>query len=95
MLQPIELHKFKQSCRGNTAVTGNLTYWHSILCIYGGIIFMKPGNGVTEGAEHPVENKPPPRQLIPEKGEEYLRESANIEDLPGPAEEAGAEKDSE
>ena len=31
-------------------------------------------------------------QLIPEKGEEYLREVANIEDTPSPAEDAEAEK---
>jgi hypothetical protein len=31
-------------------------------------------------------------QLIDEKGEKYLRESGNIEDLPDPEEEANAEE---
>jgi len=31
-------------------------------------------------------------QLIPKKGEEYLREAGKIEDYPSPAEDAEAEK---
>lgn len=31
-------------------------------------------------------------QLIPKKGEEYLREAGKIEDYPSPAEDAQAEK---
>lgn len=38
------------------------------------------------------QNNPPQKQIIPEKGEEYLRDIANIEDLPSPAEDADAEK---
>lgn len=42
-------------------------------------------------SEYPLRSQPPDKQLIPEKGEEYLREVANIEDMPNPAddEEAG------
>jgi hypothetical protein len=35
--------------------------------------------------------EPPRDQIIPEKGEEYLREVANIEDMPSPAEDKEAE----
>ena len=42
--------------------------------------------------EQSLENTPPRKQIIPEKGEEYLREVANIEDMPSPAEDAEAEK---
>lgn len=31
-------------------------------------------------------------QLIPKKGEEYLREVANIEDMPSPAEDEEAQR---
>jgi hypothetical protein len=34
------------------------------------------------GEEIPAQQQPPEKQLIKEKGEEYLRESGNIEDLP-------------
>ena len=37
--------------------------------------------------EFPVTNRPEEQQLIPPKGEEYLRESGNIEDMPDPSEE--------
>ena len=40
--------------------------------------------------EYPLENQPPREQLIPQKGEEYLREVANIEDMPSPAEDKQA-----
>lgn len=34
----------------------------------------------------PTPQQPPKEQLIEKKGEEYLREGANIEDLPNPDE---------
>lgn len=45
--------------------------------------------------EYPVANRPAQKQIIPPKGEEYLREGGNIEDLPNPSEEkdAGQEKE--
>jgi hypothetical protein len=46
----------------------------------------------TRQDERPLETQPPRKQIIPEKGEEYLREAGNIEDLPSPAEDAEAEK---
>ncbi|HYC29507.1 MAG TPA: hypothetical protein VEB42_11830 [Chitinophagaceae bacterium] len=49
------------------------------------------GRGVTEGTDDVVENKPARKQLIPEEGEEYLREAGKIEDYPSPAEDAEAE----
>lgn len=38
-----------------------------------------------EGQAEPTAN-PPQEQLIPKKGEEYMRESGNIEDMPDPEE---------
>jgi hypothetical protein len=34
----------------------------------------------------PATNQPPQEQLIPKKGEEYMREAGNIEDMPDPEE---------
>lgn len=51
----------------------------------------KPIEPSTGGPEYPFENQPLKEQLISEKGEEYLREVANIEDMPSPAEDAEAD----
>jgi hypothetical protein len=47
----------------------------------------KRQEGQDPGGEYPVTNRPDEQQLIPPKGEEYLRESGSIEDLPDPSEE--------
>jgi hypothetical protein len=44
-----------------------------------------------DNPRHPLDSQPQKNQLIPEKGEEYLREVANIEDMPSPAEDKEAE----
>jgi hypothetical protein len=51
----------------------------------------KPVEPSTGEPGYPFENQPSKQQLIPEKGEEYLREVANIEDMPSPAEDKEAE----
>jgi hypothetical protein len=52
----------------------------------------KPGQPDQSGRspEIPAGQQPPEKQLIPEKGEEYLREIANIEDTPSPEEDEEA-----
>ena len=51
----------------------------------------KPENDETNNTDFAAENQPSPGQLIPEKGEEYLREVANIEDMPSPKEDKEAD----
>ena len=48
------------------------------------------GSRQDEDSPQNVANEEIPRQIIPQKGEEYLRESANIEDMPSPAEDQEA-----
>ena len=50
----------------------------------------KRENTGEEQGKYPA-NTPPEKQIIPEKGEEYLREVANIEDTPSPAEDDEAQ----
>lgn len=50
----------------------------------------QPGQQSKPNGEYPTDNQPPREQLIPEKGEEYLREVANIEDMPSPEEDQEA-----
>lgn len=45
----------------------------------------EPRQPSQEGQSHPTAS-PPQEQIIPKKGEEYLRESGNIEDMPEPEE---------
>ena len=52
---------------------------------------MKKHNQSGSQGDYPAGNQPPREQLIPEKGEEYLREVANIEDMPSPAEDKEAD----
>ena len=52
---------------------------------------MKKHNQSGSQGDYPAENQPPREQLIPGKGEEYLREVANIEDMPSPAEDKEAD----
>ena len=49
--------------------------------------------GEEPGGEYSVTNRPDDKQLIPPKGEEYLRESGNIEDMPDPSAENDADEE--
>ena len=52
---------------------------------------MDKQHSTTEDNSYPA-NVPPQKQVIPENGEQYLREVANIEDTPSPAEDDEAQK---
>lgn len=55
----------------------------------------KKNNNDTEasGDQLPVAQQPPAqKQYLPEEGEEYMRESGNIEDLPDPEQDKEADQ---